>query len=267
MGRRVIALVVAGVIAVVGVLSLFVYARAADSRAVAGLDPKPIYVSTKLVPAGTTLDEAVASGALQLTQVPLKALPLGALDKVEDANKALVAVSDINPGEYILASRFGTTKAANQKVAIPSGKVAVSIQLSLPEGVNSFVTPGSSIVVFSTYEIKQASSGPTNNGGGSEFKQSETRILLDEVTVLGVDQSSNTPPPTTAAATAAPASGSSGVMLTVAVTPNEAVRLVQGVRSSQLYVALRGTDVKADTGYVVTNLTTGPAATPLYPAR
>jgi pilus assembly protein CpaB len=40
--------------------------------------------------------------------------------------------------------------------------------------------------------------------------------------------------------------------MTVAVTPADAVRLVHGINTGQLYAALRGTDAKVDLGKVVT---------------
>ena len=106
MKARVLALVVAGVVALFGVGAVVLYAQGADSRAVAGAMPQPVYVSQKLVPAGTVLGDAVTSGLLTRTNLAAGSKPAGALAEVTADNQQLVAVTDIQPGEYVLAARW-----------------------------------------------------------------------------------------------------------------------------------------------------------------
>ncbi len=265
MGRRVIALAIAGVIALVGVIMLFMSIRQADNRALAGQDPKTVFVTVRPVAAGTSLEAALADKLIEQTQVAAKALPLGALDKVDDANKKLVAVTDINPGEFILAGRFGDTKAAVKALAVPSGQVGVSMKLTRPAGVNTFLTPGSEIMLFSTYELQPTAGGNSTNSG--DWKPKESRILLEKVTVIGIDSVSNAPATSTAGPTAAPDSGTDSVIVTVSISPNDAVRLVEAIDTTTLYAALRGEGAQGDVNYVVSNLAAGPASVPLFPAR
>src|SRR5512132_790768 len=135
MGRRLLAIGAATLIALVGGLSVLLYANRADARAVAGQQPKAVYVATAVVPSGTTLKDAVRTGLLKETTVAAKGLPVGALTAVTDENSRLVAVSDIPPGEYVQESRFGTTPIGRKAIEVPGGMVAVSVQLSDPARV------------------------------------------------------------------------------------------------------------------------------------
>lgn len=142
MGRRAIAVLLAGLIAVLGAAAVLIYARGADARAVAGADPRTVYVSEKPVSAGTSLADAVRDRALVKTQVAARAFPVGALAEVTPTNEALVAITDIGVGEYVLASRFGTTPTGRRAIQVPPGQVAVSVRLEDPARVGEFRHPG-----------------------------------------------------------------------------------------------------------------------------
>ena len=64
MGRRVLVVLAAVVVALIGVVAVVVYAQGADSRAVADQQPQTVFIAAKLVPAGTTAAEAVATGLM-----------------------------------------------------------------------------------------------------------------------------------------------------------------------------------------------------------
>jgi pilus assembly protein CpaB len=161
MGRRFLAIILATVVALVGVVAVLFYARGADSRAIAAQQPTDVFVAKVVVPSGTALKDAVANGSIVKTSVAQKGAPAGALTQVSDANGALLALSDIQPGEYVLEARFGTTPTGTKAIEVPAGQVAVSIQLSDPARVGTFVTPGSRVVIFDSY------SGNGQSGSGA----------------------------------------------------------------------------------------------------
>ena len=106
MGRRILAIAAAAVLALVGVTSVLLYARGADARAVSAQQPTTVYVSKALVPAGTTLKDAVRTQLIVKTSVASKGAPEGALSRVTDSNSSLLAVNDIAPGEFVLEARL-----------------------------------------------------------------------------------------------------------------------------------------------------------------
>jgi pilus assembly protein CpaB len=247
MGRRSLAILAATLIALLGVASVLLYANRADARAVAGQQPKTVFVTTALVPSGTTLKDAVRTGLLKQTTVAAKGLPVGALTAVTDENSRLVAVSDVPPGEYVQESRFGTAPIGRKAIEVPGGMVAVSVQLSDPARVGTFVTPGTHLVVFDSYKIKVLS----DTGRAKQINQNDvkgTSILLPDVLVIAMGQTALNPgsTPTANGNEQNNQQQTPSFLVTVAVSPQDAARLVHGINTGTLYAGLRGSDVKTD---------------------
>ncbi|NNM46334.1 Flp pilus assembly protein CpaB [Knoellia koreensis] len=251
MGRRIIAIFAAALIALVGVVAVFLYARGADSRAVAANQPTTVYVSTAMVPTSTTLKDAVRSGLIVRTQVPAKAAPVGVLTNVDTKNENLLALTDIAPGEYLQASRFGTTPTGAKAIEVPQGMIAISVSLSDPAHVGSFVTPGSRIAIYDTYQIKSIgddSKSKALNAAGI----SGTSMIMDDVLVIGMGDAALTPGApvaTVADSEAKPAAntGAPAFLVTVAVKPQDSVKLVHAIQKGNLYAGLRSSDLKMGT--------------------
>lgn len=249
MGRRVLAVLAAVVVALIGVVSVLFYAQGADSRAVADQQPQTVFIAKVLVPSGTSAADAVAQGLMVPTQVAAKGLPAGALSKVDDATGKLVALTDITPGEFVVASRFGTTPLGQKAIQVPDGQVAISISLSDPARVGAFVTPGSHIVIYDTYVPLAAAATTTAAKNGAAGGKS-TQVLLDDVLVIAVGSTSLAP-----AANGAAQAPTTGALVTVALPPATAAKLVHGIQTGTLYAGLRGTDTKANLGQIVSDAT------------
>jgi pilus assembly protein CpaB len=248
MGRRVLAVLAAVVVALIGVVAVVVYAKGADARAVAGQKPQTVYVAAKLVPSGTSAADAVATGLIVPTQVAAKGMPAGALSTVDNATGKLVALTDIAPGEFVVGGRFGITPVGQKAIQVPDGQVAISLSLSDPARVGAFVTPGSHIVIYDTYVpvVAVAKTGSAAAVAGGK----QTQVLLDDVLVIAVGSTSLTPPANGEAQ--APAAGA---LVTVALPPDTAAKLVHGIQTGTLYAGLRGTDTKANLTQIVSDAT------------
>jgi pilus assembly protein CpaB len=191
------------------------------------------------------LKDAIRSGSIVKTSVASKGLPAGALTRVTDSNSSLLALTDIQPGEYVLAGRFGTTPTGTRAIEVPAGMVAVSVQLSDPARVGTFVTPGTRLAIFDSYKIKAVGNDPKSKML-NEAEVEGTSVLLDDVLVIAMGDSALTPGQNQsnqeegeATETSAPS-----FLVTVAVSPRDAARLVHGINTGELYAALRGPDVK-----------------------
>ena len=242
MGRRVMAVLAAVVVGLIGVVLVMFYANGADTRAVADQKPQTVFVAQALVPAGTTAAEAVAKGLMAPTQIAAKGVPAGALSKVDDATGKLVALSDIAPGDFVVASRFGATRLGEKAIQVPDGQVALSLTFPDPARVGTFVTPGSRIIIYDTYASLSGA-----KGGGKE-----TRVLLDDVLVIAIGSTSLTP---VARGEGEAPAATSGALMTVALPPATATKLIHGIQTGTLYAALRGTDTKANLTQVVSDET------------
>jgi len=139
----------------------------------------------------------------------------------------------------VVASRFGKTPTGQKAIQVPDGQVAVSVMLPDPSRVGTFVTPGSRIVIYDSY--------PQN-------APAQTRILLDDVLVIGVGQTSLTPVANANGQTQAEGKAQASAataLVTVALPPDAAARLVHGIQTGILYAALRGIDTKANLGQTI----------------
>ncbi len=256
MNRRILVILVAVVLAFGGGFLVISYARNADARAVAEQAPAPVWVAQKLIPAGTTLKDAERTGLIVQTNVPAKAVPAGALQEINADNNALLAVNDVQAGEYLLAARFGTQPSGTKAIEIPSGMLAVSVSLSDPARVGKFVTPGSHIAIYQSYTIKDLSDTPQAkliNENGVKG----TSLLMGDVQVIAMGDA-----PLAGAAAQPLQDGQSptsqgaagGFLVTVAVKPSDAPLLIHAIQNRTLYAALRGSDVQIDPKQEVTDL-------------
>ena len=142
MGRRVLAIAAALLVALLGAAGVVVYAQSADARAVAGQATQQVYIAAAPVPEGTSAGEAVAQKLLVLQSVVAKGVPAGALTSVTGGTGALVATSTISQGEIVLASRFGHLADQQPTGPVPEGKVAITVSLADPQRVATLLTPG-----------------------------------------------------------------------------------------------------------------------------
>ncbi len=136
-------------------------------------------------------------------------------------------------------------------IAIPPGMTAVSVELCLEADVAGFVRPGSSVAVFDTYlrgngSLQEACNPTRQVQGGTTVI---TRVVLPKAEVLSLAAG-----PASSLATAAGSgtvqvslSGSSAasqgaVFVTLAVTPDQAQRLIRVSLGGLPYLALLGTN-------------------------
>ena len=169
-------------------------------------------------------------------------------------------------GEIVLASRFGQlAKQPAPTGPVPDGQVAITVNLPDPERIAPLLTPGSHIVIYDTFNPRNgAGSAPLPDGGklvtGPPGVRA-TRVLFDDVNVLAVGAAvakpatalvpTGTPTPTPSADAAA----QSGALVTVALPPAEALRLVHAVQTGTLYCGLRGAKLTLDHNAFVNDTT------------
>lgn len=246
MNRRVLAVLVAVLLAIGGGALVVLYAKNADARAIAQAQPEPVYVAQKLVPAGTTLKDAERTQLIVKTSVAAAGLPQGALQEINADNNSLLALSDIQPGQYLLSAGFGSTPVGEKAIEVPPGKLAVSVQLSDPARVGKFVTPGTHISIFATYKIKMLDDSDRSKLINEQDIKG-THVLMEDVQVIGMGDAPLAAPSKSTDSENQNQSqnqNTQSFLVTVAVTPDQATRLIHGINNYTLYAGLRGSDVK-----------------------
>jgi pilus assembly protein CpaB len=131
--------------------------------------------------------------------------------------------------------------------------LAVSVALPDPAKVGQFLVVGSRITVFDTFNVQEADTKDITPAGdhiqGKHENTRATRVLLPDVEVLAVGQTTTTPAaagPQDAKVQNASAETTqeqaATALVTVAVTQAEAEKLIHGIQTGTLYLGLHGTD-------------------------
>jgi pilus assembly protein CpaB len=235
MDRRRILLIIAAAVAALGTLLVFLYVRTADNRAQASVDAVQVLTATDHIAAGESYDDALAAGKITPRGIARSQL----LDNVQtspDALKGTVALQNILPGEQIVADKFGTNAAdAASPLGIPENKMAISVNLTDPDRVAGFVNPGSEVAIFVT-DTSGSSAGSTDSQAPAG--QPRTTILLERVTVLGVGSTTPVTTTTTTDDGTQQTEQLPRTLLTVAVTQQEAEKLILASKSFEVTFAL-----------------------------
>lgn len=230
MSRRSVLLLLATVVAVIGTALVFLYVRNADNRAIEQFDTVDVLTAVETIEAGETIEAAQSSGKIQISAVPQQQVLDGALDSTETL-AGQVAVTSIFPGEQIIASKFGG-QVDTAVLAIPKGMQAVSVDLTDPSRVAGFVNPGSEVSVFHVQ-----AEGPFED-------EHRVRLLLDRVLVLGVGSTSSVTKTTTTTDGAETTQEIPQTLLTLAVTQEDAERVVWSYTHGKLALGLLTDDSK-----------------------
>ncbi len=192
MGRRTVLLIVAAVIAVVGAGMVFLYVQGADDRAKAEQAPVEVLKAVAQIEPGETLAQAQAAGKLESQEVPAEQVLDGAMASIGEAG-GLVALMRVFPNEQIVSSKFGSP-GEQDALTVPDGEFAISVNLSDTGRVAGFVNPGSRVAVFLNGPI---GGGPGANAGPEGPGAQGTRLLIPEVQVIAVGQTTVTTSTTT----------------------------------------------------------------------
>ena len=201
MKRRLIAIVLAGFLALVAGAATVLYVAGSNARAVAGQRAVKVWITTDAIPRGTTLGAAKAKGLLKQESLPARSTPSVAVTEL--GKDTLVAMSDIAAGEVLLKGRFGNADSLGPRaLTVPTGHVAVSVEVDDPQRVGSFVKPGDFVALFH-YDGKQA------------------RVVFSRVQVLGVGATSEKKK-----VASEEAAKNAGAALTLSLTHPQAAQLV-----------------------------------------
>lgn len=241
MKSRIFAIVAALAVAVLGATAVIRYAHGADRRALADQTVGTVYIANALVPPGTTAAEAIARDLIAAQRVVAKGIPQGAVTALTSALRKEVALSPIAAGEVVLADRFGAPAQVVSDTGVPAKKVAISFPLTTPAAVAPYLEKGAHIAIYDTFNVRRTTGHPEPVGAHlSDDKASvrATGIVLSDVVVIRVD---GKPAADDSSGSGGAASSSpQNLLLTVAVTPAESVKLVHAIQTGNLYAGLLG---------------------------
>ncbi|MGH2740428.1 MAG: Flp pilus assembly protein CpaB [Actinomycetota bacterium] len=204
MQRQSVLLVGGLVLGLLGGSLVFAYVRNLESRAEAEGEPIRVLVAEETIAAGTS-GSAIAD-LVRTIEVPRRYAAPGAVTDLKRVADQWT-VEQIEAGETITASQFAEAGSTAGRLPIPEGEEAVSVAVSLEQGLAQYAAPGDIVSVYSTFRTGQ---------------ESFTRKILAAVEVLATSAN-----PQSAAQRLTGTSGvGSQLVFVLSVTPREASRLV-----------------------------------------
>jgi pilus assembly protein CpaB len=192
MGRRTVLMLVAILVAALGSTLVFLYVQGINDRAIADQEPVKVLTATDTITPGESIDDAMSSGKLALTEIP-KANVLPEAMTSTEALQGQLALTTIYEGEQILPAKFGANENIDT-LTYPKGTIATSVQLTDFDRVAGFVQPGSKVAIF----VCVTGPTPAQTDDGASKGRGElpndtcpgVRLLLSDVEVIGVGSTS-----------------------------------------------------------------------------
>jgi pilus assembly protein CpaB len=232
MGKRVIGIVAAVLLAAVGTLSLVGYVRGAESRALAGQETVEVLVLEQEVPEDTPAEDLAT--LVSRERIPAK---VRAIDSVDDLTALEGMVTSVNlvPGEQLVSSRFATPAqlAEAAEVDVPEGLQKVTVSLEPQRAVGGTVRPGDVVGVLASFVWDDDPKNTT--------KMNDQQVL---VTNVQVEQLPGTPEEGAEDAPALAPTG--GLLITLAVDVEQAERIVFAAEHGTVWLTAQDDDTDQD---------------------
>jgi pilus assembly protein CpaB len=212
------------VVFVVGAAATFLVTRDGDdgSTPAVGSGKASVLVAEKPIPAGTSGASAVNSGLVKAKVVSESAKPADALtDTSQLAGRT--ATLGVSEGQILTAGQFQLAQTRIGTLNIPEGKTALALQLANLPGVAGFAGAGDRVNVYGIVKADPGARGAP-----------AARLIMQNTEVLNVNGT------TLAAAQGQP--GGAGLVYLLAVTAEEAERLVYLTTFESLYFSLVAKD-------------------------
>jgi pilus assembly protein CpaB len=232
---KTIAVVLALVLAIVATIAIFLYVRGIEDRAFQDAELVEVFVAQGPIDAGTSAEAAGDAGLIARDTAPRVNVPVGAitdLDQIEE----LVAVERILTGEILLRERWGSTEEVSVGFEIPEGLEAIAVEVGIPPGVAGYIRGGDRVSLIATVETPGATTTEADGTVTEEAGDVRSQYLLQGIEVLAVGQRTVE----TEEAQGAQAS----VLMTVALQPEDAERLVFAIENASLYFTLLPEDAE-----------------------
>lgn len=232
------------VLAGVATFSIFQYTQGLRDEAFEEADLVEVFVAKGVIPAGTSAGAALSQGLIERGDLPREDLPNGAITAT-DQIQGLVTLDRILTGEVILRPRFGDpATAAATGFEIPEGLMAMAIEVQVPPGVAGFVKPQDHISVIAHVEVPEVPDpvigpdGTLTQPPATEDGPVATRsqFVVQDIEVLAVGRRVVTT--NAQGQNQDQVTQTESVLVTVAVTDQDAERLVFSLSEGSLYFTL-----------------------------
>ncbi|WP_298885491.1 Flp pilus assembly protein CpaB [uncultured Serinicoccus sp.] len=265
--RRVIAAVLAIVLAALGIVLVLRYAQNADQRALEGMETRRVFVATEPIPEGTPAGEL--AGLTEARQVPEAYLIGGVITDLDDL-EGEVALAEVPEGEQLSATRFATPDEIRGRDDFELPEEAQDLhQITVPLGtarsLGGDIAPGDTVGVFMSFDAEfqqglyvdadgevrwledlpqEARPETTDESGTESLNIALTQLALEKVLVTRV-QGGYVPAPAPASTEAEEDAGAAEeeagpedeILVTMALSGGDAERLVYAMEFGTVWLS------------------------------
>ena len=245
MNKKLVGVIAAVVMAIVGTGVLVLYVQGAEDRALEGEELVRVLTATAPIPAGTPA--AQLEEFVEEQDVPQKVAPEGVISDLVSVSGLVTAV-ELVPGEVLLSNRFveaGNVVNRPGSVAVPEGLLEVTLAMSQEQFIGGVPVPGDTVALIALGDrtdfinatadpLAGQQIDPATGQPATDAELKVAKIIIQQALVTNVQ--GNPLPVQAATATAdptqrvAPAEGS--LLVTLAVEGPDAERLIY-VRDAQ----------------------------------
>ncbi|MEH3034264.1 MAG: Flp pilus assembly protein CpaB [Aeromicrobium erythreum] len=203
MNKKVIAIVAAGVLALMGVAVVALWAKQADQRAFDGAELVSVVQVRSAVKQGTPASELGAS--VRTVKLPSSAVPKDAVRSLEQVSGRVTGVS-LEAGEVLLASRMVDPDAKPEAVnGVPRGAQEMTLALDAQRIVGGQLVAGDTVGVILSYP--------------QDSKMVENRVVVTRIDLNKVADS-----------------GAAQANVTLAVTTRQAERIANAAEFGKIWL-------------------------------
>ena len=147
MNKKVVGVIAAVVMAIVGTGVLVLYVQGAEDRALEGEELVRVLTATAPIPAGTPAAEL--EGLVEPEDIPAKIAPEGVISDLVSIT-GLVTTVDLVEGETLLAGRFADSAGAAARqgaVDVPENLLEVTVAMSQEQFIGGVPIPGDTVAL------------------------------------------------------------------------------------------------------------------------
>jgi pilus assembly protein CpaB len=230
MQSRVLAILIAVVLALVATAAMVVYVNGADRRAQIDLEPRRVLVAAQTIPAGTSGEDAQNRKLITVVELPRKSVVSGAVTSLTQLEQQYAAV-DIVKGEQLLLQRWvGAEDVAGRRLLqIPENHQAVSLGLDITKQVAGFITPGDKVGLVFSFKKEEGNGESTDR----------TNFLLQNVQVLAVGETALPNGSSQSGGRVNQGKGSQNLTaVTLAINKKDVERVVFAAENGSIYLTL-----------------------------
>jgi pilus assembly protein CpaB len=224
MTRRILGVLLAIVLAVMGTTAVLLYVNRAKNSVAAGQTAVKVLIATQRIPAGTSGESIKTKALVEEIVMPAATVPADTLTSIAAELDKLVLTHDVQPRQLLLKGMFGAATKLSGGVALPEKMLALSVKTAVEEEVGGFIRPGSQVAIFLTL--------------GNEEKGSITKLLLPRVETLAVGAYGQDAVTSSQGDAESKNKGTVTLLVTVAVSQADAEKLIHAIRIGKLYMAL-----------------------------